>query len=82
MKEEFSDSWECTSDFSYFTAFRTEKNFKDNASENKTEVLANEETTRVLIGCVIRDFGSLLFYLLVECLYFIIGKMEVVSFTD
>lgn len=32
MKEEFSDSWECTSDSSDFTASRSGKNFKDNAS--------------------------------------------------
>lgn len=32
MKEEFSDSWECTSDSSDFTASGSGKNFEDNAS--------------------------------------------------
>lgn len=32
MKEEFSDSWECTSASSDFTASRNGKNFEDNAS--------------------------------------------------
>lgn len=31
MKEEFSDSWECTSDSSDFTASGSGKNFEDNA---------------------------------------------------
>lgn len=32
MREEFSHSWECTSDSFDFTASRSGKNFKDNAS--------------------------------------------------